>query len=53
MNNKHAEVLSYEEDAECDMCDSKKYETAIISCLGDDCIVICKKCLENILSKME
>lgn len=45
---KHAELLFYEERAECDMCD-KKQELAILNSLGNDVIAVCKNCLEKII----
>jgi len=47
---RHAEVMYYEHNTECDMCD-KKSSCIIIKTLGTDCLCICIDCLENIVKE--
>jgi len=49
MTGRLAEVLFYEEEKhECDMCDNVS-DCVVIGTLGDDCLNICKECLEKII----
>jgi phosphoribulokinase len=46
---KHAELLFYEYQRECDMCDSRDNVTAIIDSLCGDTSCICVECLSKII----
>ena len=49
MAGRLAEVLFYvEEKRDCDMCD-KENHCVVINTLGNDCLNICKECLEKIV----
>jgi hypothetical protein len=46
---RHANVLFYDDDVECDMCDGRNKVMAHIECLGGDVMVICTECLNKIV----
>ena len=48
---KNAKILSHNDYCECDVCD-KIGECVAIETFGEDYLVICKNCLEDIIKKM-
>jgi hypothetical protein len=48
---KNAKILSYNDYVKCDIC-NKTVECVAIETFGEDYLVICKNCLEDIIKKM-